>query len=345
MNRWLFIGSALFLAVACLLPSWLERLEPSPRDEAHAAAAKSGHRILAAAKDLFRAFDAKQQTAAVFPFGSEEQVNWHFIPRSRKGVPLGKMTEAQREKTKALLHAGLSQIGFEKAEQVRELEKVLFAIEGPKPDRPWKRDPLLYFVSFFNQPTATGKWGWRYEGHHLCINFVLDGDKVLSHTPGMYGANPATVMTGPHKGLRVLKDVEVVARELVTSLDEKHRKAALGGEVPEEVPSTQKAKYDGPLPVGLGGSSLDAAQKETLKKLIDAYIVVYSPDLSDETREKIKDAGGLDKVHVAWRGGLKAGERHSYLIHGPTFVINYSNVQNDGKHIHASFRVLGGDWK
>ena len=28
----------------------------------------------------------------------------------------------------------------------------------------------------------------------------------------------------------------------------------------------------------------------------------------------------------------------------PTFVINYSNVQGGGRHVHASFRVLGGDF-
>ncbi len=342
MNRWLFIGSALFLAAACFGPSWLKRLEPVAEDGAYAAAAKSGHRLLAAAKGLFRAFDADQQTAAVFPFGSKEQTNWHFIPRSRKGVPLEKMTDAQREKTKALLHAGLSQLGFEKAEQVRQLEAVLAEIEGP--NRRFPRNPLHYFVSFFNQPTATGKWGWRYEGHHLCLNFVLDGDTVLSHTPGMYGSNPATVKKGPRKGLQVLEDVEVVARELVTSLNEKHRKALLGEEVPEEVPSTQKASYDGPLPAGVSGSSLSAAQKEMLKKLIDAYVKKYSADLSEATWKKIKGAGGLDKIHLAWLGSLKAEERHSYLIHGPTFVINYSNWQNEGKHVHASFRVLGGDF-
>lgn len=342
MNRCLFIGSALFLAAACFGPSWLECLEPASENEAHAAAAKSGHRMLAAAKDLFRAFDAEQQTAAVFPFGSEEQTNWHFIPRSRKGVPLKNMTEAQREKTKALLHAGLSQLGFEKAEKVRQLEAVLAELEGPK--RRFPRNPLDYFVSFFNQPTATGKWGFRYEGHHLCLNFVLDRDTVLSHTPTMYGSNPATVKAGPNKGLQLLDEVELVARELANSLDEKHRKTLLGEKVPEEVPSTQKASYEGPLPAGVGGSSLSAAQKKTLEKLIDAYVKKYSADLSEVTWGKIKGAGGLDKVHFAWLGSLKAEEPHSYLVHGPTFVINYSNVQGGGRHVHASFRVLGGDF-
>ncbi len=94
----------------------------------------------------------------------------------------------------------------------------------------------------------------------------------------------------------------------------------------------------------MSGSSLSAAQKETLRKLIDAYVKKYSADLSEGTWEKIKGAGGLDKVHLAWLGSLKAEERHSYLIHGPTFVINYSNMQGGGRHVHASFRVLGGDF-
>lgn len=341
MQRSLFVASALILAAAWVGPSLLERFEPVL--ETHAAAAKSGQRMLTGAKELFRAFDAEQQTAAVFPFGAKEQTNWDFIPRARKGLPLSKMTDEQRAKAKALLHAGLSQLGFEKAEQVRQLEQVLAEIEGP--NRRFPRDPLDYYVSFFNQPTAHGKWGWRYEGHHLCLNFVLDRDEVLSHTPTMYGSNPATVQSGPHKGLRVLRDVEVFARELVDSLDEKLQKAALGGDVPEEVPSRQQSQYDGPLPAGVSGASLSGAQKETLKKLIAAYLEKYAPDLAEATWAKISAAGGLDKVRLAWLGSFKAEEPHSYLVHGPTFVINYSNVQGGGRHVHSSFRVLGGDWK
>ena len=152
------------------------------------------------------------------------------------------------------------------------------------------------------------------------------------------------VKTGKRKGMQVLKKVEELARQLVTSLDEKLQQACLGEEVPKEVPSTQKARYDGPLPKGVSGASLSAAQKETLRKLIEAYVEKSPADLAEGVWEKLKGAGGLNKVHVAWRGSLKSQEPHSYLVHGPSFVINYSNVQGGGTHVHSSLRLLGGDF-
>ena len=39
---------------------------------------------------------------------------------------------------------------------------------------------------------ATSAWGWRFEGHHLSLNFTLAGDQVAVDTPSFFGANPAT---------------------------------------------------------------------------------------------------------------------------------------------------------
>src|SRR5688572_10502308 len=49
---------------------------------------------------------------AVFPFQDAERLNWHFVPRARRGVSLKQMNEAQRDAARALLRAGLSQRGY-----------------------------------------------------------------------------------------------------------------------------------------------------------------------------------------------------------------------------------------
>ena len=47
-----------------------------------------------------------------------------------------------------------------------------------------------------------------------------------------------------------------------------------------------------------------------------------------------------DKIHFAWAGSLKRGEGHYYRIHGPTFIIEYDNTQNDANHIHTVWHSL-----
>ena len=60
-------------------------------------------------------------------------------------------------------------------------------------------------------------------------------------------------------------------------------------------------------------------------------------------------AAGLDKVHFAYAGEDKPGKPHTYRVQGPTFVIEFLNVQEDSagnpaNHIHSAWRNLAGDF-
>jgi hypothetical protein len=68
------------------------------------------------------------------------------------------------------------------------------------------RDPELYYVTVFGDPSAKGAWGWRLEGHHVSLRFAIDNGRMLvSSTPQFLGSNPAEVPYGygPYTGLRV----------------------------------------------------------------------------------------------------------------------------------------------
>ena len=43
-------------------------------------------------------------------------------------------------------------------------------------------------------------------------------------------------------------------------------------------------------------------------------------------------------------GGVYEGEPHYYRIQGPTFLIEYDNVQNEANHIHSVWRDFDGDF-
>src|SRR5688500_4085782 len=78
-----------------------------------------------AANAFLVALSPEEKAQATFKFDSEtkgERLNWHFIPKERKGLPLKAMSEPQRALAKVLLKTGLSDDGYQKAEIIQGLE-------------------------------------------------------------------------------------------------------------------------------------------------------------------------------------------------------------------------------
>src|SRR6187455_3567865 len=92
---------------------------------------KVSEEMVAAAAGFWKSLTPEQQAKAHFEFKDEERLNWHFIPRERKGLPLKEMTPDQRKLAMALLATSLSAKGLEKASTIMSLEQVLFEMEGP----------------------------------------------------------------------------------------------------------------------------------------------------------------------------------------------------------------------
>src|SRR5436190_8034373 len=83
-----------------------------------------------AANKLLAALDADQKGKAQFEFKADERENWHYIPKSRNGLPIKEMNGPQRQLAHALLASGLSGHGYEKATNIMSLELVLHDLEG-----------------------------------------------------------------------------------------------------------------------------------------------------------------------------------------------------------------------
>ena len=303
MNKIVFASSALLLlAVWISSPLLNERIAPVTAVSPEAAAADA---ITGAVKGVLAKLSKSQVEKASFAYDDKERIDWHFIPRPRKGLPLSEMDKAQKKLVQGLLLTSLGETGLKTTEDVRSLEGILRAIEGP--NRRFSRDPEHYYLSVFGTPGGKDKWGWRFEGHHLCVNFTLHGKSVLAATPLFFGANPGEVKSGPRKGLRVLGSVEDLGRKLMKSLDNSQRKAALGKGKPEEVKDTQSASYNAELPAGL------AAAKEAGTTITTAshdihhqYLAIMAP-VEAEWIERANKAGidgkaALEELRAIGRG-------------------------------------------
>ncbi len=297
--------------------------------------------MLDPARAFLAKLDPEQRSKAVLPFNSEERFRWFYTPVSRKGIALKELNAAQREAALALLHAGLSEKGYSKAETIRKLEEVLRELEqGSGPTR----DPDLYFFTFFGEAAEKGAWGWRYEGHHCSQNWTIVDGKSFGSSPQFFGANPAEVRNGPMKGTRVLSAEEDLGRSLVKSLSAGQRaEGVLSASAPDDILTSNQRTAAIQQDKGVAYSNLSKDQQGTLLALIEEYLSAQPRAQARQRLEKIRQAG-FDQIKFAWMGGLEKGERHYYRVQGSTFLIEYDNTQNNANHIHCVWRDFHGDW-
>lgn len=326
------------LAAACAAALTLQ-----PR---HLQAHEGAQQMVDTANALLSTLPSEAKAKAVFTFDNDERLNWHFIPKERLGLPIKEMTQEQRLLAHALLNSGLSSTGYMKATTIMSLEEVLYTIEGADPAKRdavrVRRDPERYFVSIFGEPSMKGTWGWRFEGHHLSLNFTVKDGSLLRVTPSFYGSNPGELREGPRAGLRVLGAEEDLGRALVKSLDEAQFKKALVSQEAYKDILTEAQREVKPLsPDGLSETELKDDQKAMLEKLIKAHLFRTRPDVAEETWKEIKASG---PVFFAWAGGKEKGEPHYYRVQGKTFLLEYDNTQNNANHIHVAWRDFDGDF-
>ena len=284
--------------------------------------------------------EPQQRSKALFEFQDAERLNWHFVPRARRGLPLEEMSAEQQGLARAILSAGLSQRGYLTASTIIELELVLREMGG----NPRVRDPGLYYFSIFGTPSRDAPWGFRAEGHHLSLNFTLVRDTLIATAPAFFGANPAEVRRGARQGLRALADEEDIGRELVLSLDERQRADALiSASAPSDIVTGNAARVDPLSPIGLRASDLRPEQAAIFVRLLDVYLGRMAEPLAAPRRAAL---GRTDfrEVAFAWAGSTLRGEGHYYRIQGPSFLVEYDNTQNGANHVHTVWRDFDGDF-
>jgi len=288
---------------------------------------------------LLRSLTPDLKSQVSLPFDSDERFNWHYIPRDRKGVPFKAMTPAQRRLADSLLTTGLSHRGMRKALDIMFLDQILFEREQRA-----IRDPELYYISVFGEPATSGHWGWRVEGHHLSLNFTIEDGRVVSASPAFLGANPAIVRGGAQDGMRVLADEEILGRELLQGFAEKDRaRVIILADAPADIVTEASRRAEIGKPAGISYAEMTPDQRKAVVQVVSFYADRMRPEIAQTEMRRIEVAG-YDGIHFAWAGGASAGQPHYYRIHGPTFLIEYDNTQNDANHIHTVWRDLEDDF-
>jgi Protein of unknown function (DUF3500) len=309
------------------------------------AATRNVAQMSEAATRFLSSLPQEQRGRASFAFDAEERFRFHFIPTetfARRGLTIGEMGPTQRERAHELLRTGLSQRGYMTATQIMEAEGILRLLEGGRGQ--FARDPQEYYVSVFGTPTTSGTWGWRFEGHHLSLQFTIVEGAITVSSPTFLAANPAEVPDGPRRGMRALARQEDAGRALLGSLDAEQRQAAIFEEVaPRDVVARVALDPDPLVPIGVASSTMSPAQRELLMEIVHAYTDVMADEIAALRMAKVQQAG-IENIRFAWAGGTKRGELSYFRVQGPTFLIELTNTMNDPNHIHSGWREFGAEF-
>ena len=229
---------------------------------------------MADAATAFLASLRPDQTAmAQLAFDDENaRRDWHYIPRDRLGLALKDMEAHQRDKAFALLDTGLSEQARARVSTIISLEPILAEVEGPR--RRFPRDPDLYDLVIFGTPGGETTWSWRFEGHHVSVNYTIVNGTLVAPTPIFLGSNPAQVRHGEHEGLRALKEEEDLARDLLASLDgEQKRVAIISAKAPDDILTRNVPRVNEEVQIdGLQLKDMTVAQREVVTALLDVYV-------------------------------------------------------------------------
>jgi hypothetical protein len=324
----------------------------------------TGHAMdpTAAARELLSRLDDRQRGLVRFRFDPDrERRDWTFGPRAHQpGLTLHALTRGQRHAVLTLVSTALSRSGFGRAVTIIGLDDILYQ-SGDEPDI---RDVGNYAFCLFGEPTDTGAWGWRFQGHHVSINATVVDGRTVSTTPMFLGSNPSRVHEAGYDLVRPLGDIEDLARALLVGLPTPLRERAVVSPTPplelvtgqrasisaargeldlDEIPGlpiplssedTQtfmRLRYDPDTPIGLLSDDMDEEGRVALRRCLHAHA-----SIGPVTFQPLDS--WIDQAAFAWAGSLERDRPHYFRFQAPGVLIEYDNVQNGGRHVHLVHR-------
>lgn len=275
-------------------------------------------------------------------FTDPARTNYVYWPYLRKGLPFDFMSAQQKALVHDLIHSALSSKGYLSAIQVMQMEEILASTEVIG----FPRGTENYSLAIFGEPSNDNQWGWRFEGHHLSLNFAVSPGEV-SVTPSFFGASPAEIRNGNLAGFRNQRDLHEYGLALVNSLTEPQQAIAIQADDPpfDIISGTLNKPADTrdawrSLPAGLALSELSSDQQALAQKIITEVITTYRPEIASSYLSQID----LNDLSFTWFGGTNDGDPHYYRLDSPDFFFEYDLVQGNGNHVHAVWRSKDGDF-
>lgn len=318
-----------------------------------AAAAEAAHRWL-------NALDPAIRSQVCFPVDSGFWRQWHNTPLILRNpqVELLDLPLPLRELALEMVRVSLSPEGYRRTREV--MANNLFL--GRLNDMTDVLNEWAFTISIFGTPSIAEPWGWQLFGHHLALNCLFIGGRMVL-SPVFMGVEPDHDQGPEHR--RLFEPHESSALRLFASLNESERKKAVlyGSMLTADQPPGRYHPDDGRqvggafqdnriVPYeGLSVGGLDRQQKRLVLELAELF-VCNLPDGPAEARVREIERY-LDRTHFAWIGPADDINPFYFRIHSPVALIEFDHhsgifLANENParfHVHTIVRTPnGGDY-
>ena len=303
---------------------------------------------------LLATLDEAGRERISYPLGAREWRSWanpEFLQHDT-GIRLDEVPAATREAALALVAATLSRTGFELARTAMTINGYLGDIVG----LPQLMNEFSYNLAIYGEPSVTEPWGWQLFGHHLALNALVVGPRLVL-TPVLFGAEPNTTDDGDPAG-PFGRRIEL-ARATMSALPDDQRERAV----------TYRQLVDPAMPAGrihpgdertLAGcfqdnrvipyegvvlSEMPSPAQDLVRSMIrDALAYLPAGPLSARLREIDEHAA---ETRFSWIGGWTGDEPFYVRIQSPVVLLELdhhcgvflANTEPAPFHVHTTVRT------
>lgn len=316
--------------------------------------------MVAAAEKLLALLGPAQRERLTYEVDAHEWQSWanpEFMQHDT-GLRLDELDVAVREAALAVVEASLSAEGYALARNLMRINGFL----GDLVDLPLLMNEFSYNFALYGAPSETGPWGWQLFGHHVALNCLVLGTRLVI-SPVFLGAEPDGIDVGPHQGVKVFKERIQWARDLMTALPDALRAEAVIFEHMEDPDMPEGRLHAGDerhlagcfqdnrvIPYeGILVSSLDATAIALLDLIVEDSIAYLPAGPRAARLREIKEH--YDETWFSWIGGWRGGEAFYFRIQSPVVILELDhhtgvfldNEQPAPFHMHTVVRTPNGN--
>ena len=291
--------------------------------------------MAAAGKAFVESLNEKLRARGAMSLDNQERREWTNLPPAPNagGVRLGDLNEAQLNAACNLMAEVFSESGYTKMCEIMLGDDQLLASGRPSQGI----GTVDFSIMVFGEPSETEPWAMQLDGHHIGVNIALQGGDY-SFSPSFIGCQPEEFKIADKKFRPFAGEVDD-ATSLISSLSDDQRKLAVLS--PKRGLIRTGPGADGTVPDSLGVpcSGFNKSQREKLTKLIANWVSAMPPAHAEKRMKDI--SAELDQMHFSWNGQTAPRSDISYMIQGPTLIIEFSCQGNGDKpfdHTHSMYR-------
>lgn len=301
-----------------------------PKDSDH-----SSKSMADSAKAFLNSLSEAQKKKTVGPLRGEIRRQWTNLPArpDADGIRLGELKPEQVKAACDLMASLMSEHGYKKLTGIMLADDQLLRDGRPRPGFGTEN----FSVVIFGEPDEQKPWGFQLDGHHVGVNLAVEGKKICM-SPSFIGTQPESFKIATNRWQPMGLETKL-AYKLAGSLTFEQLKTGIISD--ERGPILLGPGQDGRIPrkTGVCCSTFSDNQKEILGLMIAQWVNVLPPDQAKARLVKITEE--IDQTYFAWSGEKKPNSDVSFIIQGPSLIIEYACQDLGGNplnHLHSVYR-------